>query len=30
MSFDSTRRKFDSAGYVRRVQELEQGTLFEG
>ncbi len=28
MSYDSTRRKFDSDGYIRRVRSLEQGSLF--
>ncbi len=25
MSYESTRRKFDSAGYIRRVEEIEKG-----
>ena len=33
MSYESTRKKFDSAGYIRRVSEIEKGTrigrLFE-
>ena len=26
MSYESTRKKFDSAGYIRRVLEIEKGT----
>lgn len=28
MSYDSTRRKFDSEGYIRHVRRLDQGRLF--
>lgn len=30
MSYESTRKKFDSAAYIRRVDRLDQGDLFEG
>jgi deoxyribodipyrimidine photo-lyase len=29
MSYESTRRKFDSDGYIARIRDLEQGRLFD-